>query len=84
MNKRSISFEEFLSELEIDEDSYIKTIHTSLNGTKIFLKRTLDEIRIKAHMKEIVQAWKGNHDIQFVLGAYACDIYIVSYIRKLQ
>ena len=26
--------------------------------------------------------WKANHDVQFVLDAYACAMYIVSYINK--
>ena len=33
-------------------------------------------------MKNLIGTWKANHDIQFVLDAYACTMYIVSYISK--
>lgn len=34
--------------------------------------------------KNILQAWRANIDIQFVLDPYACAMYIVSYISKSQ
>ena len=33
-------------------------------------------------MKDFLSVWQANHDIQFVLDAYACAMYIVSYINK--
>ena len=33
-------------------------------------------------MKDLLGVWKANHDIQYVLDAYACAMYIVSYINK--
>jgi hypothetical protein len=35
-------------------------------------------------MKELITAWQANHDLQFVLDAYACAMYIVSYVSKSQ
>ena len=33
-------------------------------------------------MKDLLGVWQANHDVQFVLDAYACAMYIVSYINK--
>ena len=33
-------------------------------------------------MKDLLGVWKANHDIQFIIDAYACAMYTVSYINK--
>ncbi len=35
-------------------------------------------------MKSLLSAWKANDDFQFVLDAYACAMYIVTYVSKSQ
>ena len=77
-----ITFDEFLEELGLSEDDYIMALQTSLKTEKIFLKRRPLENRINPYMKDLLGVWKANHDIQFVLDAYACAVYIVSYINK--
>jgi hypothetical protein len=77
-----ISFEEFLDELELSEEDYYSALRTSINGPRVFLKRQSSEIRVNAYMKSLINTWKANHDIQFVLDAFACAIYIVSYVSK--
>ena len=77
-----ITFDKFLEEVGISEDDYMKAIQTSLRTEKIFLKRKPFESRINPYMKDLIGVWKANHDIQFVLDAYACAMYIVSYINK--
>ena len=77
-----ITFDEFLQEVGLSEDEYMKAIQTSLKTEKIFLKRRPFESRINPYMRDLIGVWKANHDIQFVLDAYACAMYIVSYINK--
>ena len=77
-----VTFDEFLSEVKLTEDDYIKAVQTSVKSEKIFLKRKPVENRINPYMKDLLGIWKANHDIQFVLDAYACAMYIVSYINK--
>ena len=75
--KQDISFDEFLSE------QYMKAVQTSIKTEKIFfLKRTPIENRINPYIKDMLDVWRANHDIQFVLDAYACAMYIVSYVNK--
>ena len=79
-----ITFTELLLKLSMTEVDYITAIRSSLKQDKIFLKREPSEIRINPYMKNLLGAWKANHDIQFVLDPYACAMYIVSYINKAQ
>ena len=77
-----ITFDDFLKAVDLSEDEYIKAVQTSIKSEKIFLKRKPIENRINPYMKNLIGVWKANHDIQFVLDAYACAMYIVSYINK--
>ena len=77
-----VSFDEFLKEIGLSEDVYMKAVQTSVNTEKVFLKRKPIENRINPYMKNLIDVWKANHDIQFILDAYACAMYIVSYINK--
>ena len=80
-----MTYEQFLKDVvNMTEDEYIKCIRSSLNSSKVFLKRTPSEIRVNLYNKDVLCAWKANIDIQFVLDPYACAMYIVSYISKSQ
>ena len=81
---RETTFTEFLEDLDISEDDYLLAIRSTLERSKVFLERNPSEIRVNPYMKQLIKAWQGNHDIQFVLDAYACAMYIVSYINKSQ
>lgn len=74
------TFDEMLMDLNTTEDQYIKAIRTSLTSDKLFLKRAPSEIRINAYNKQLLETWKTNMDIQYVLDQ--CAMYIVSYISK--
>ncbi|WAQ97355.1 hypothetical protein MAR_030045 [Mya arenaria] len=81
----NMSFENFLTDIaQMNEDDYIKCIRSSLNSSKVFLKRNPNEIRENLYNDVVLKAWKANTDIQFVLDPYACAMYIVSYISKSQ
>jgi hypothetical protein len=71
-----------MTKLECSYDDYLNAIRTSLKSTKIFLKRSLQEIRMNPYMTNLVDAWQANHDIQFVVDPFACARYITDYITK--
>lgn len=79
-----IHFSEFLKELGMSEREYINAIRSSLQRPRVFLKRKLSEIRINSYNKLMLKTWAANIDIQFVMDAYSCAAYIVSYISKGQ
>ena len=77
-----ITFDKFLEQMNCSYDDYVLAVRSSLTSTKLFLKRTLSEIRVNPYMRHLVDTWKANHDIQFVLDPYACVMYITEYIMK--
>lgn len=79
-----MTFQEFLSELQINVECYIRAVRSSLKQEKNFLKRNPNEVRINAYNSVLLKSWQANMDIQFILDAYACATYIMSYISKGQ
>jgi len=79
-----MDFQTFLQSLGMEEEMYYMAIRSSLSCKKVFLKRALNEIRINAYNKVLLQCWRANMDLQYVLDPYACAMYIVSYIAKSQ
>ena len=77
-----LSFEQFLDQLEIDQESYIQSIRSTLRRSQVFLKREPMDIRINGFNKEILLRHRANMDLQFVLDPYSCVHYILNYINK--
>ena len=68
----------------INEDTYIYIIRSTLKRPKVFLKRKPTEHRVNAYMKGLLGVWQGNHDFQFVLDPYQCVTYICDYMMESQ
>ena len=77
-------FGEFLTKLGMSESLYILAIQSSLDKPKVFIKCNLSDICINCYMKHLLSYWQENHDIQFVLEAYSCVVYICDYMTKAQ
>ena len=80
--KEIITFNQILKELNITYELYILALRTTINKKKVFLKRNLSEIFINNYMKQLINVWKANHDIQYVLDPYSCVVYICDYLMK--
>ena len=78
----SLTFDEFLKNIDMNEEEYIKMIRAELKKAKVFLKRAPNEIRINAYNPMIMSLHRANMDIQFILDPYACLMYCVDYISK--
>ncbi|XP_026187397.1 uncharacterized protein LOC113145179 [Mastacembelus armatus] len=52
--------------------------------THIVLKREVNEVWVNQYNKHLLKCWNANMDIQFVVDALACIVYIVSYISKAE
>ena len=57
---------------------------STLTTTKVFLERQPKDIRLNLYNETVLEAWKANIDLQFILDPYACAMFIVSYTSKLQ
>jgi hypothetical protein len=58
----SLTFEEFLKHVNMNEEEYIKMIRAELKKAKVFLKRAPNEIRINAYNPMIMSLHKANMD----------------------
>ena len=77
-----IDFKDFLKSMNMSKKRYLTALKSTLTDPKIFLERSPNAIRVNGYSPCIMTAWLANHDIQYVLDAYACAMYIVSYISK--
>ncbi|CAF1473985.1 unnamed protein product [Adineta steineri] len=78
----SLTFEDFLKKINMNEEQYIKMIRAGLKKAKVFLKRAPNETQINAYNPMIMSLHRANMDIQYILDPYACLKYCVEYINK--
>ena len=79
-----VTVQEFLSQLKISEQDYLLAVRSSIKSPTVFLKRTYAETRVNYYNDSMLQAWRANIDIQYVLDVYACATYVASYLTKSQ
>ena len=65
-------------------DQYVSALQVSTKGSLVILKRNPNECNINNYNASVMLAWQANMDIQYVLNAYACVMYVASYIMKTE
>jgi hypothetical protein len=78
-----MSFEDFLTELNLIEDEYIQAIQCTLKQPTIFLKQKLSHIWNNSFSKDMPVMWNANTGAQYVLNAYVAASYCTSYMTKV-
>ena len=79
-----ITLEEILDRAHITLDDYTKSLSISKCGRSVILKRKPSEQTVNYYSPAILKAWEANMDIQYVVNAYACVMYIASYVLKAE
>lgn len=83
-NSKNYSVEHLFKHLGINQATF-ETAYKSFNrNTHVVLKRQVNEVWINQYSKPLLKCWNANLDIQYVVDAYACVVYIISYISKLE
>ena len=77
-----ISLEEVLELAEVTTEEYMEALEVSGKGNVVVLKREPSECYINNYNGPVMLAWQANMDLQYVLNAYTCVIYVASYIMK--
>uniref|UniRef100_A0A9J8ADG0 ATP-dependent DNA helicase n=1 Tax=Cyprinus carpio carpio TaxID=630221 RepID=A0A9J8ADG0_CYPCA len=86
--KKAVSEEQFNSletlfhSVGINQELFEMAYKCINNSTHIVLKRQLNEVWVNQYNKFSLKCWNANMDIQYVTDAYACIVYIISYISK--
>ena len=60
----------------------MNALKISQSGNTLVLKRNSNEMHINSYNPDILRIWQANMDIQFILDAYACVMYVTSYMMK--
>ncbi len=79
-----LSLSELLDKAEVTEQEYVDALELSTNSNVVVLKREPSDCCINNYNPSVMLAWQANMDIQFVLNAYACVMYVASYIMKTE
>ena len=79
-----LSLADMLHKAHLTETEYVKALESSCTGNVVVLKREISECCINNYNPAVMLAWQANMDIQFVLNAYACVMYVASYIMKTE
>ena len=74
----------FFEALGIDQISFENAYKTCSTKFNIVLKRNLADIWINQYNTDLLRAWQGNMDIQYVTDPFAVVVYILSYITKAE
>ena len=76
-----MSLDDLLDKAEVSESEYTQALEVSSKGNVVVLRR---EPSVNNYIPSVMLAWQANMDIQFVLNAYACVMYVASYIMKTE
>ena len=79
-----ITLEEILNTANVSLENYIEALSISKSGRSVILKRQPSEQFVNCYSPSILKAWEANMDIQYVVNAYACVMYIASYVLKAE
>ena len=83
-NDTDLSLSDLLHKAHLTESEYVEALETSCTGFVVVLKREPNECCINNYNPAVMLAWQANMDIQFLLNAYACVMYVASYIMKTE
>ena len=78
----NLSLDELLASVSVDPIDYDMALRTTTKGNKVVLKRDPCECNINNYNPSVMLAWQANMDIQYVMDAYACVMYVASYVMK--
>ena len=83
-NCDNMTLEELLDTAGVQLEDYTSALKMSSKGNTVLLKRNPDECKINNYNSAVMLAWQANMDIQYVLNAFACVMYVASYIMKAE
>lgn len=76
------SVKHLFKHLGINQSIFELAYKSFTRNTQVVLKRQVNEVWVNQYSKPLLKCWNANLDIQYVVDAYACVVYIISYISK--
>ena len=79
---QDLTLDALLRKAEVSHSDYEMALNTTSKGSKIVIRRDPCDCNINNYNPSILLAWQANMDIQYVMDAYACVMYVASYMMK--
>ena len=79
----SMTTDELLAKACVTHSEYEEALGVATSGSVVVHRRKPSECNINNYNPNVLLAWQANMDIQYVLNAYACVMYVASYIMKI-
>ena len=83
-DSKELSTDQLFEKIGITQEQFEEANNIITKSSNIVLKRNPNETWINQYNKQLLSCWNANMDIQFITDAYACVVYIVSYISKAE
>ncbi|XP_076872152.1 uncharacterized protein LOC143522233 [Brachyhypopomus gauderio] len=78
------SADDLFASLGINQETFEAAYQTISKKNSVVLKRKPCDAWVNQYNRYLLNAWNANMDIQFVIDAYSCIVYIISYISKAE
>ncbi|XP_070403924.1 uncharacterized protein [Nothobranchius furzeri] len=83
-NNTFSSIDDLFNSIGIDQTTFETVYKLTSTKTTVVHKRNINDIWVNQYNTDLLRCWNANMDIQFVCDAYACIVYIISYISKAE
>ena len=80
----NVTLDEVLTTAHVTLRDYTKALSISKSGESLILKRWPCEQNVNCYSPAVLRTWQANMDMQYVISAYACVMYIASYVLKAE
>ncbi|VDI00589.1 Hypothetical predicted protein [Mytilus galloprovincialis] len=80
--KENLTTTELFIRAGVSQEDFQECFRSVTYRNTVVLKRNKDEMFINQYNPHLLKAWDANMDIQYILDAYSCVVYIISYISK--
>ncbi|XP_063442041.1 uncharacterized protein LOC134722357 [Mytilus trossulus] len=80
----NLDVSEIFKKIGLAQESFETYYRFITNRNTVVLKRQPNEIYTNQYNPHLLRAWDANMDIQYILDAFSCVVYIISYISKAE
>ncbi|KAJ8034442.1 ATP-dependent DNA helicase PIF1 [Holothuria leucospilota] len=80
----TVNLQQVFQELHITQEEFQNYVDIITSKRKVYLKRCVQDVWVNNYNEHLLRLWNANMDIQFVLDAYSCIMYILSYMTKAE
>jgi hypothetical protein len=81
--REDITYIDFINRLDLNEDTYIMDLCSTLKRPMVIFKWNVIDIRTNVFGRFVGPLWQANTDAQFILDTYAIASYCTSYLTKV-